>query len=291
MTQTTAPSPTEPLATQVIPTNTIGPIVFDSWCIPWQTERSQGTVTRVIDGVTIEVETDTGIVQVRYIGLSLASETLYPHSSLSAKEANHDLVDGQKVLMVKDRSETDEEGYLLRYVIANGIFVNQNLVYYGYAQANIIPPDTSCSNTLLEAESSAMLNHRGIYAPLATATRSIVLNPTATVHTLGEVLITTIQPLGDGWQDPNEYIELKNNSSHPIQMDGWTLRDLKGHSFIFPDFIIYSGNYCRIYTNVYRPAQCGLSFYSLSPIWDDTEDCAYLYNPLGQLVDEFCYGW
>jgi micrococcal nuclease len=266
-------------------------MAFDAWCIPWHTEAVSAQALQILDAVTIEVEIDEKSYLVRYIGLSLPEETGASNIQALAAEKNRALVEGKNILLIKDISESDEEGRLLRYVIADGIFVNQALAKSGYAQVTIIPPDTSCQFFLREASASALANQLGMWAPAPTPTRPVVLHPTATVAQIGEILITTVRSEGTGWQDPDEFVEFRNLSAHPIQMEGWRLSDLEGHTFIFPDFIIYAGNYCRIYTNAYRPGRCGLSFYSLSPIWDDLEDCAYLYDSGGNLVEEYCYGW
>lgn len=281
----------------ISPSPTIGPISFDSWCIPWHTEATRGRVKRIIDAITIEVEIDEEIFIVRYIGLALPIELAQPlEGSLpdypkAAMDRNAELVSDTDVLLVKDQSEMDDQGRLLRYVIAEGVFVNQALVSEGFAQAMIIPPDVSCEYLLNEEANRATTNQRGMWAPIPTPTRPIVLHPTATVAISGEIIITFVQPDGTDWQDPDEFIEFRNISSYPIQMKGWRLGDQKMHTFIFPDFVINSGNYCRIYTNEYHPEHCGLSYSSLSPIWEEPQDCAYLYDSLGNKVDQYCYGY
>ena len=116
-------TPDEPIGTPIntptliaSPTVTIGSINFDSWCIPWHTEASRGKVIRIIDGITIEVEIDGDPFIVRYIGLDLPSPDFHAQSL----ETNAELVFNGEILLVKDRSEMDEEGRLLRYVIAGG---------------------------------------------------------------------------------------------------------------------------------------------------------------------------
>src|SRR4030042_2567140 len=74
-------------------------------------------VTRVIDGDTIEIE---GGQKVRYIGID-TPEKVDPRPSVQCygKEAaakNKELVEGKRVRLEKDVSETDKYGRLLRYV-------------------------------------------------------------------------------------------------------------------------------------------------------------------------------
>jgi endonuclease YncB( thermonuclease family) len=57
-----------------------------------------------------------------------------------ATEANRALVEGQQVILVKDVSETDRYGRLLRYMyLEDGTFVNAELVRQGYAVIAIFP--------------------------------------------------------------------------------------------------------------------------------------------------------
>jgi micrococcal nuclease len=91
------------------------------------------TLLRVIDGDTIDVEINGERQRVRYIGMNTPErdEPCYDE----ATDANIDLIAGKTVLLVKDTSETDRYGRLLRYVYAGDVFFNQALVAEGYAVA------------------------------------------------------------------------------------------------------------------------------------------------------------
>jgi len=71
------------------------------------------------------------------------------------------LIFGKTVYLEKDVSETDSYGRLLRYVYVNKIFVNLELVYYGYAYAVSYPPDVAYASQLADAEEDAIDNDRG----------------------------------------------------------------------------------------------------------------------------------
>ena len=102
----------------------------------------QALVVRVIDGDTIEVEIAGQNYRVRYIGMDTPERgDLFFQE---ATDANALLVAGQTVTMVKDVSETDRYGRLLRYVyLADGTFVNAELVRQGYALVATYPPDVA----------------------------------------------------------------------------------------------------------------------------------------------------
>jgi len=123
------------------------------------------TVTRVIDGDTIEIETGD---RVRYIGMN-TPETVDPRKSVEClgKEAsayNHSLVEGKKVKLVSDITDKDEYGRLLRYVyLENGTFVNLKLVEEGYANVMTIPPNIFKAEEFRAAEREARSMGRGLW--------------------------------------------------------------------------------------------------------------------------------
>ena len=105
-----------------------------------------GTVTRVIDGDTIEVNIGGVIYDVRYIGMDTPEiysgvEWLGPE----ATNANAAMVAGKQVVLEKDVSETDQYGRLLRYVwVQSGggwLLVNLELLRMGLATVTTYPPD------------------------------------------------------------------------------------------------------------------------------------------------------
>jgi hypothetical protein len=208
---------------------------------------------------------------------------------VGAKEKNEALVEGKQVRLVQDRSDVDSSGKRPRYVLAGGVFVNLEMIRSGYAISVSAPPDLSCDTLFTETQQQAILAERGLWAPAATATRTLIPLPSATAATTGAMVITGVSKRGTLWQEPEEFVEFRNDTEDSIQLRGWTLRDRENHVFVFPSFVLGPGQYCRVYTNEYHPTSCGFSYYSPSPIWNNDGDCAYLKDPYGQLIDTFCY--
>lgn len=102
-------------------------------------EGEVGTVTRVVDGDTIEVEIDDVVYDVRYVGVNTPERDEPCYGDATA--ANRDLVQGQQVRLVQDESDTDRFDRLLRYVYVGDTFVNEELVRQGYAEAVLYQPD------------------------------------------------------------------------------------------------------------------------------------------------------
>ena len=122
-------------------------------------------VKRVIDGDTIELE---GGQRVRYIGIN-TPETSDPRKSIEcfgqeAKEENKKLVEGKKVRLEKDISETDQYQRLLRYVYIQDLFVNEYLVKEGFARVSTFPPDVKFQTLFKEAENMAREKNKGLWS-------------------------------------------------------------------------------------------------------------------------------
>ena len=120
------------------------------------------TVTRVIDGDTIVIDTGHSV---RYIGID--TPEVHPELEAYGMEAwkvNCQLVEGKEVRLERDVSDTDKYGRLLRYVYADNIFINAELVRQGLAEAKAYPPDTKYQKYLEGLEAAAIETGRGMWA-------------------------------------------------------------------------------------------------------------------------------
>jgi micrococcal nuclease len=139
-------------------------------CISAGARREDATVTKVIDGDTIEIEAGGIPFRVRYIGMDAPELTGEP-IAVDALAANRKLVEGKRIVMVRDLSEADRYGRLLRFVLAGGVFVNYELVRLGVARAATFPPDVVCRAEFQAAEAEARAAKAGLWG--------IVLSPTS----------------------------------------------------------------------------------------------------------------
>ena len=130
-----------------------------------QVSNSEGVlVSRVVDGDTIEIETGQ---KVRYIGID-TPETVDPRKPVQCfgKEAaakNRELVEGKRVRLERDVSETDKYGRLLRYVYVGDLLVNEILVKEGYAFSSTYPPGVKHQSLFQAAEKQAREANRGLW--------------------------------------------------------------------------------------------------------------------------------
>ncbi len=147
-----APTPT-PTQAQFIPPP-------EASCVP-RTMAEEALTVAVVDGDTIDVSMEGKVYRVRYIGVDTPEldEPFYQE----ATQANASMVLNKKLILFRDVSETDRYGRLLRYVFANGIFVNYALIRNGYARVVTYPPDVSCADLFLEAERQARESNLGLW--------------------------------------------------------------------------------------------------------------------------------
>lgn len=80
-----------------------------------------------------------------------------------AKETNQTLVQGKRVKLEKDLSNTDRYNRWLRYVYVDGLMVNGEIVRLGLARAYRYPPDTKYQDYLDRLEQEAHQAVRGMW--------------------------------------------------------------------------------------------------------------------------------
>lgn len=133
---------------------------------------SATTVTRVIDGDTIEVRLAQGTKEkVRLIGID-TPETVDPRRPVQCfgKEASahlKELLAGREVQLEREPQNDDRDKYgrLLRYVFISDGFINQKMISDGYAYAYTKFP-FSFKGQFMDAQREARIAQRGLWSPL-----------------------------------------------------------------------------------------------------------------------------
>jgi endonuclease YncB( thermonuclease family) len=274
---------TSTLMPTVTPLPEIPPLP-ETECIPTATEREFATVLDVIDGDTIEVLIEGVRFRLRYISVD-APEVGEPFFN-QATTQNAELVLGKTVTLIRDVTESDEEGSLLRYVLAGNTFVNYSLVREGFANAMASPPDVACNPSFAEAQSQAVSDGRGLWAVIPTPPA-----PTHTPASVPNIQITVIRHSGTVPDvESDEFVQITNQGSIAVNLLGWRLNagELE-QDFYFPDFLLDPGLSCRIYTDEEHPEHCNFSFRIGQEIWNNGGDCGYLYDDEGAQVSKYCY--
>lgn len=130
-------------------------------------------VIDVTDGDTIRVEWPDGWWErVRYIGIDTPEIGRDPGEpdepwGVEATTVNRDLVDGKRVLLERDISDTDQYDRLLRYVWVETddgwVMVNGELVAAGLADVRAYQPDTKHDAWLRQLQDEARDAGRGMF--------------------------------------------------------------------------------------------------------------------------------
>ena len=152
----------DPTSTKAAITS-IGPVNLPA-CLRDKPAAEFAEVLSITDGDTIHVSIQNQEFKLRYIGIN--SPELYEKNEFFGLEAsgkNEELVSGKSVYLIKDRSNVDQFGRLLRYVMVGDTFVNLQLIREGFAIAKDYPPDISCSRSFYEAEKLARQEKLGIW--------------------------------------------------------------------------------------------------------------------------------
>jgi endonuclease YncB( thermonuclease family) len=118
-------------------------------------------VTRIVDGDTIKASLNGSEVTIRYIGVNTPETDQACYAEATA--ANQSLVSGQTVTLVKDVSETDQYGRLLRYVYLGATMVNAELARQGWAEAAKYPPDVAHADEFHSLAMAARASNLGCW--------------------------------------------------------------------------------------------------------------------------------
>ncbi len=166
------PLPTSTSTASPVPLPSLTPTASFASCIHPGGEIVTGQVSSVVDGSTIQVNIAGQEYRVRYIGLHTPQDTKIKEPfGAEATAKNRELVEGKTVTLIKDVSEKDGYGNLLRYVYAGSTFVNEELIRLGLASAVSEAPDTGCFATFLQAENAANAKQVGLWSkPAPTIT-------------------------------------------------------------------------------------------------------------------------
>lgn len=183
---TTAPSP---VSTRVVPLDSLTPAPTPTITpIPAET---LGLVVDVLSGDTIAVVLNGDparlAYQVKYLGIDAPPNSSEEPWGVVAYETNHKLANLKVVKLVRDQTDFDDEGYLLRYVYVGNRLLNTELVAEGLARAAVTPPNTRLESEILQAEAEAKADRLGIWgAASPTPTPGSKPSPVATTTQTAE---------------------------------------------------------------------------------------------------------
>lgn len=190
---TVAPSP---VSTRVMPLADLTPAPTPTVTpIP---DETLGLVVEVLDGETIAVVLDGDparqAYQVKYLGLDAPPNSPDDPWGVVAFETNRKLANLKIVKLVRDQTDFDADGFMLRYVYIGNQLLNAELVRQGLARAAVSAPDTRFEAEISKAEAEAQADELGLWnpnPPTPTPLSQPTATPTAVDETTPRAAITT----------------------------------------------------------------------------------------------------
>lgn len=147
------------------PTPTFALALPPEACVPANTEILVGDVTGFSGGEALQVQIQDGsTLTVVYASISVPA---------GSAESSQQMAVGRQVVLVRDVSDRDGQGRLVRYVLVDGRLINYELVWMGLARV-IDSPDAACLAVLRDAEAAAQKALRGLWAPTPIPTRTFL---------------------------------------------------------------------------------------------------------------------
>ncbi|MBO8182829.1 MAG: thermonuclease family protein [Archaeoglobus sp.] len=287
-TQTPSPTPFQPSPT---PT----PLMFGV--------KYKVTVVKVIDGDTIDVRFENGeIERVRMLGID-TPETTADKNKVGEYDGITDLdclaawgkkakqfskqLEGKQAYIEFD-STAGLRGYygrLLAYVYTDSVDFTAELVKLGYAR---VYEEGECKKEAeyLKYQEQAYNEKRGLWSCLTSS--SPKPTPTSTAVVIKTAHYDACGDKSDSECLNDEFVVLENKGD-TVNLQDWILSDEANHRYTFPNFNFESGATVTIHTGFGVDNQTDLYWNSGKPIWNNDHDTAYLYDPQGNLVDEFSW--
>ncbi|MCX7616137.1 MAG: lamin tail domain-containing protein [Patescibacteria group bacterium] len=208
-------------------------------------------VSRVIDGDTIVLENNQ---VVRYLGIDAPEFSEEEKSECLGKEArdfNVSLVLGKKVFLKKNTTSSQDKdnfGRLLRYVYLESSpskSINQMIIEAGLAYSYNFNHPHDLEDVFEDVEKGARQNQKGIWSPnkclekenqvqkeqdeknltLLTSQKKSCSFSTTQSPQRQSLIFNEIAWMGTTQSASDEWIEIKNISSQPINLSGWQIVD------------------------------------------------------------------
>ena len=235
-----------------------------------QSLQSSATVTKIIDGDTIEINLAGQTQKVRLIGIDTPESADSNDFGIDVpyyKYAADNLLGKQITILVSNNvnERYDSDDRLLAIVINDNNIFNLQLVKLGYSQTYCLENPLIISDSWLAIENQAKLDNLGIW------------------NNTGEkcIIINELLPNPVGADEENEWIELLNQCNYQVNLRNWFIDDGQFGSkpyLINADLIISPNGYAVIYA------------LDSKIILNNTTDSVRLFNPSLQLTDEISYG-
>ncbi|SFR89582.1 micrococcal nuclease [Halomicrobium zhouii] len=270
--------------------------------VPADGDSRAATVTRVVDGDTVEVSYPDGSTDaVRLVGVD-APETrgetnpaefegvpdnesgraCLADAGDRASTTLTEWVDGADVTLVVDPETDTRDQYdrLLAYVVRDDANLNYQLVARGYARVY----DTSFTraDSFYAAESDARQASLGVWQCADPASRSASDGL--------DVRVVADAPGNDNENLNGEFVVLTNDGDESLDIGGWTVGDEAGREYTFPDGAsVAAGGSVRLYSGSGTDNETAYFWAANGAVWNNDGDAVTVRNEDGAVVARESY--
>jgi endonuclease YncB( thermonuclease family) len=236
-------------------------------------------LSRVVDGDSIEVETDGRTVEVRLIGINAPEGgECFGDRSRTALMAS---LDASSLVLVEGAdADTDQYGRLLRYVYVDGENVNGRMLADGNAVT--LQGDHRYNESFVEIGDLAAAGGYGMWAPDACGTP-----PPAGATIVG---VEHDPPGPDDERLNDESVTIGNEGTTTIALVDWTLRDESSQNrYVFDDLALAPGDRVAVRTGCGSDIAGTVHWCANRSVWSNGGDTVILQDSNGNVVDRWMY--
>lgn len=231
-------------------------------------------VVRVIDGDSLEVSADGEEIEVRLVGINAPERfTLAGDETcvgVEARTALDEVVSTAGELRLHG-SETDRYGRLLARIDADGTSVDQIMVEAGWAVALWSVENPALIETML----ASAAERQGWWGASCGQPAAMV-----------EISDHQVDPAGrDNENLDQEWVEIRNPSDSPIDLEGWTVRDeTTSNRFGLPAHTLAVGASLRVHTGSGSNGPTDLYLDERFPVWSNRGETVLVLDPEGRIA-------
>jgi len=242
-------------------------------------DGAQARLVYVFDGDSMEVEVNGTVEGVRLLGINAPEgDECYGDE---ARDALTDLIaDHDLVLIRGSGGDIDRYGRLLRYVFIDGENVNERMLAGGYAVT--LQGNHRYNDEFVEIGNLAADAGLGMWAPDACGP----------APRLGAT-ITNVEHDPPGPDDErlnDEYVEITNAGTKPLNLAGWTIRDESSQNrYSFRGVSLKPDKTVTVRTGCGEDRSDTVYWCSERSVWSNGGDTAILQDGHGNVVDRWTY--
>lgn len=274
---TTSPTDTAPPTTSPIGEGNGPRIDPADVAAPPDAITESGRVVRVIDGDSIEVEIDGTDIEVRMVGINAPErDECHGDTSRDTLAAIVESADDRVDIELADDG-TDQFGRALAFVSAEGVDINALLV----ATGNAIPlHGHQREDRYFDLAEEAFASNAGLWELGGCG------EPGAANFAVDVADIEVDPPGRDDENLNGEFVTLRNTTTEPIDMSGWTLRDEStANRYVFPTGTrLEAGALITVFVGCGTDGTDAVYWCSDTPVWSNGGDSVLILDAAGNVI-------